>query len=401
MRLHTQRVIPGFFFVLFLTLIAAGCSSHKTPYLGETGQSPTSSGVPEEQIMQRVLLVGDAGEPKIKGCDDRESCEPVLDVMEHWAQKRPGGRPPFTVFLGDNIYPGGLPNEDNPRRRLRAERKLNAQTSVLVNSQSRGILIPGNHDWGGTFGGYPENWVRQFEYLQQARERQMAEYGQAFVAVPDLESGCPWPISIDETELRGVTIIVMDTQWWLTPDDMKGIEACERTSAESIKGAETRTLAALDKLLREANGRHVIVATHHPMASHGVHGGSLRFFTQDLRGNRYQRLIKAIEKVYYDSGARPLIHAAGHDHALQVLRGDDKAASGTISAKYNLVSGAGSQAKVQPVGSGDDTMFAHQSAGFMIVDFMRNGDVFLQVIEPDPSDPSNLEGIRAYATRLQ
>ena len=88
-------------------------------------------------------------------------------------------------------------------------------------------------------------------------------------------------------------------------------------------------------------------------------------------------------------------------HALQVLRGGDRTESGTISAEYNLVSGAGSQAKVQPVGSGDDTMFAHQSAGFMVVDFMRNGDVFLQVIEPDLSNPSNLEGIRAYTTQLQ
>ena len=83
------------------------------------------------------------------------------------------------------------------------------------------------------------------------------------------------------------------------------------------------------------------------------------------------------------------------------LKGEDASNPGYVGAKYNLVSGAGSQAKLLGVSHGDDTLFAHQHTGFMVVDVMRSGEVFLRVIEPEDSESPNPEGRRVYATRLQ
>jgi len=45
------------------------------------------------------------------------------------------------------------------------------------------------------------------------------------------------------------------------------------------------------------------------------------------------------------------------------------------------VSGGGSSHKLTPVGSGNDTLFADSQAGFMAIEFLKNGEVYAQVIE--------------------
>src|SRR5207344_1108068 len=70
---------------------------------------------------------------------------------------------------------------------------------------------------------------------------------------------------------------------------------------------------------------------------------------------------------------KPLVYAAGHEHSLQVLKGSD-------SAHSLLVSGAGS--KIIKVSHGPETLFAHEHRGFMEVDFLLDGSVFLRVVEP-------------------
>ena len=173
-------------------------------------------------------------------------------------------------------------------------------------------------------------------------------------------------------------------------------------------------VAELSKALADAANSskdlEVIVATHHPLATHGVHGQWYRFFNQDLRGPKNRRMVKAIRRAYLESGTRPLIHAAGHDHSLQVLRGSDEVSAGGRDPHYNLVSGAGSWEKLQAVGDGGDTLFAHEHTGFMVVDFMKDGSVFLQVIEPVcekssdadcDSGPHSDEGKRAFFAQLK
>jgi hypothetical protein len=56
--------------------------------------------------------------------------------------------PAVVVFLGDNIYPRGMPDSTSPRR-PEMERRIDAQLHALDGTMARGIFIPGNHDWMG------------------------------------------------------------------------------------------------------------------------------------------------------------------------------------------------------------------------------------------------------------
>src|SRR4029077_18968619 len=54
--------------------------------------------------------------------------------------------PSVIVFLGDNVYPDGMPDSAAPSRAA-AERVLTQQLGVLHASGARGFFVPGNHDW--------------------------------------------------------------------------------------------------------------------------------------------------------------------------------------------------------------------------------------------------------------
>ena len=76
-----------------------------------------------------------------------------------------------------------------------------------------------------------------------------------------------------------------------------------------------------------------------------------------------------------DQSTSLLIYASGHEHSLQVLKDD--------VVDYLLVSGSAASRKVAEVMSGENTLFAHQHSGFMVMDFLTDGDVLLRVVEPE------------------
>jgi hypothetical protein len=102
--------------------------------------------------------------------------------------------------------------------------------------------------------------------------------------------------------------------------------------------------------------------------------GAFNPTSQDLDNGRYRRFVALVSEAVRPH--RPLLYASGHEHVLQVLEGND-------AFRHLLVSGAGSQYRLSPVGHGDDTRFAHAHAGFMCVDVFAGGRVALRVIEPD------------------
>ena len=126
-----QSLIKG------LTAFSLGCAS------GSQGAEPST--VPPigsqagagaaEDVETTLLLVGDAG---WAAPDD-----PVLARVAAHASQRPDRT--VVVFLGDNVYPDGMPvvgAED----RQRAEDILLAQLQV-GRGGAQTIFVPGNHDW--------------------------------------------------------------------------------------------------------------------------------------------------------------------------------------------------------------------------------------------------------------
>jgi hypothetical protein len=327
-----------------------------------------------------VLLVGDAGAPAARG-------EPVLAALRNEAAWSGGHT--VIVFLGDNIYPAGLPDSASPER-TEAERRLLAQIEVSRTTGARAIFVPGNHDWARHGAGGWAAIRRQGRYIRD-------HGGPRATLLP--KGGCPGPAVVDVgARLR---LIALDTQWWLH----KGPKPRDPTStcpADSEREVEDSLTAAL----RESADRQIIVVAHHPLATGGIHGGRFTLgahlfplrelahwlwlplpvvgslyplarrsgiSSQDISASANRRMRAALERAF--SKHPPLIYAAGHEHNLQIMRGS--------SARYLVVSGAGIHGHETPVGWGRNTKFAMAAGGFVRVDVLRNGCVRLAVLIVD------------------
>jgi hypothetical protein len=356
-----------------LAVAAIGGCSQTTAYIRHTLESaPVAS-----PLKYRLVLVGDAGEPK--------SPEPVLEAARAWAATPPGLA--HVVFLGDNAYPRGVVPEDAAQ----SKERLSRQIEELKSAGAQIVFVPGNHDWdrGGRRG---VDAIKEQEAFVESR-------GAEFMPV----AGCAGPATVDLPSTAAVIrLVVLDTQWWLHKHD-KGSGCTPDTENGVI--AELRQALETDL--------PVVIAAHHPLATHGPHGGFndwkawlfpatewrrwlwlptpgvglLRPFVvrsdQDLVGRRNKRMVERLNDVLRAPRPALTVFAAGHEHSLQVLTG--------VSADYVLVSGAGSSRHSTRVGKGDDTLFAHQRDGFMVLDVLEAG-VRLSIVDPGaPSADSAMQ----------
>jgi hypothetical protein len=306
-----------------------------------------------EEIETTLFLIGDAGEPNPR------MVGAALDSLAAQAAVAPEKN--IILFLGDNVYPDGIPEEGRAEY-ADAVRRLDAQIATTPEG-TRGIFIPGNHDWSteGPFGLYA---VRLQERLIASRSR-----GKDLRMLPG--NGCPGPVALDEARLR---LILLDTQWWLH-------DYIVRDSASNCStqvGAITEALRAQTRTAGE--GRIVVVAGHHPLMTGGQHGGycgmtgPIRRFgrrSQDIVSSANRTMRDSIESAF--SGHPPLVYAGGHEHNLQVLRGGR-------NVRYILVSGAGSISKAAcSVRLRESYFVAQHRSGFMRIDVMRGKGVLLRV----------------------
>jgi hypothetical protein len=330
---------------------------------------------PLAEVDVSLLLIGDAGAPV---ADD-----PVLRALSRALAEDPLRR--RAVFLGDNIYPRGLP-ADGARGRRDAEARLDAQLEAVRRGGGRAVFVPGNHDWD--LDG-PAGWQavrRQASYVE-------GQGGPGIRFLP--RDGCPGPAVADMGE--SLRLIALDTHWWLHD----GLRPTHPTSS-CAADAEDEVQAALAEAIATAGDRQVVVVAHHPLESGGPHGGHfgwkdhvfpLRAWKswmwvplpgmgsayplarregitdQDLPGPKYLRLRAKLEAVF--AQRPPRVYAAGHEHSLQVLRGR--------RVPYLVVSGAGSFNHTSPVARTRQTLFARSRSGFVRLDLSRGGAARLAV----------------------
>jgi hypothetical protein len=345
-----------------LGILAAGaCHSHMT--LQE---------VPADQIETTLFFVGDAGEP-----DPRQVGAP-LDSLTAQASVAPERS--IIVFLGDNVYPGGMPAE-GAAEWADARRRLEAQVRAIPPGV-QGIFIPGNHDWGDetAFGLYS---IRLQEHLIAALAQ-----GRNVRLIPG--NGCPGPVPVDIGRLR---FVALDTQWWLHNYIVRDSSSrCPATTMESV------TEALRSEVRPPGEGRVVLVAAHHPLMTGGAHGGycgltgPYRRFSgtsQDILSGTNRTMRDSIRSAF--AGHPPLAYVAGHDHTLQVLRGGP-------NVNYILVSGAGSPGKTECAVRMRESYYVTQHrAGFMRVDIMKGKGVLLRVYRY----PATAHGALAYTRWLE
>lgn len=362
---------------LALAFAAGACASALEP--ATAVPAPVA---PLDSIEVAIFLIGDAGSEAYDG-------EPVLREL---ALQSDSLRPvrQFVVFLGDNVYPRGVPPQGHPGRED-AERRLAAQVLAIRKGSAQGLLIPGNHDWDRQ-GRDGWNSIRRQDTL-------VRQFGGGDVRLAPSD-GCPGPDVVDLG--AHVRLIAMDTEWWLH-NDVKPYGDASPCPTKTYDEVEDSLAGAL----RDKGKRHAIVVTHHPMRSGGIHGGSftlgdhifplrnwkrwmwiplpligsvypfarqMGISNQDVFGGRYRRMRGAFERAFWRHP--PLVVASGHDHDLQVIRGGR---SGITWAAYQLVSGAGILGHASVVRDIEGSLFKREAAGFMRLDVTRNGRVRLSV----------------------
>lgn len=358
---------------LLVVLAVTGCGRDLSVRYGTKAGVALRSG--SALIDHRIILIGDAGWA--------ESGDPVLSELTRVARELPSSRV-SVVFLGDNAYPHGLPAPNHPtfdQVRLRLE----AQVDAATESGAPSVFIPGNHDYED---GKPDVLRRQGDLIVNRSAGRAA-------LIPS--GKCPGPIVSDLG--AGLRVIYVDSEWLLQG---RKAHACVDNDMRAGLDDARDFYTALSEVIASAGERLVVVATHHPLATHGPHGGlipwqshlfplwnvwglegtpwpyllplpvlpslvyalprSLGVYSrQDLASGGYSDMRQRFEAVLREHPG--VIVASGHEHSLQLLR-----LTPASSGPLQIVSGGGTVYRRTPVGKGDDTIMASPHPGFFVLD---------------------------------
>ncbi|MBT8183858.1 MAG: metallophosphoesterase, partial [Eudoraea sp.] len=184
------------FALLLAIVLLNGCATYKAKYADMDQAKDVNS---DKEVVQTFYLIGDAGLSPLGGMN------PALQIFKNKLDK--ADKNSMAIFLGDNIYPAGLPDKkDSTIAYNTAKSHLEAQLKTLDNFKGKPLFIPGNHDW------YTEGLVglkRQERYVEERLKNKDA-------FEPD--NGCP----LEDIEISdNVTLIVIDTEWYLTNWDKR------------------------------------------------------------------------------------------------------------------------------------------------------------------------------------
>ncbi len=343
-----------------------------------------------EDLDARLVLIGDTGEYKPQ--------HPNYALLAREARRNPNRT--LILFLGDNVYPRGMPadTEAELEDRLASEVVLQQQIDAVRFTGARAVLLPGNHDWDRSGARGQERVLAQQEFIERH-----AYPGDIRLRPRD---ACPGPVTVD-IGIR-VRVVLTDSQWLLTPPAQRRGTRCEwgpEGAGQIYDPADNADVyAKLREIIASSTDKDLVFATHHPLRTRGPHGGyvslkhwifpltgfrswlwlpvpllypALRYGVkrsdQDLVGTQNSLMVEALLEVYTSTSKQPLIAAAGHEHALQVFE-----EPGT--ALYHLVSGGG--VKHEPTGRTDRSLFKHAAVGLMVLDYFTDGRVGLRVLEP-------------------
>lgn len=337
---------------LFLALsiiLFSACATYKPQY---KTQASLNKFPKNKEIEHTFYLIGDAGNSNLG------ETSKALKAFEKELSK--ANKNATAIFLGDNIYPAGLPSKKNKKYKLYKHR-LETQIEVAKNFKGKPIFIAGNHDWYTGLDGLKD----------QAKIVEKTLGKDSFLP----EAGCP----IDKIHIsEDIELILIDSHWYVTNWNKhpKINDNCDIKTREIF-------FEEFSSLIKKARGKTTIVALHHPVFTNGAHGGKFSFkdhmkplpilgtlqnvlrettgaSNADLSNKRFNEFKSRLLTIAQNN--KKVILVSGHEHNLQYLIKNNI---------HQIVSGSGSKTKaVLNKGAG---LFGYATPGYSKLTVFKDG----------------------------
>lgn len=347
--------------LIVLMMIVQSCAT-RHPQYGKSTEKPSIEITTDTTSVEHTFfLIGDAGNA------DESSTQSTLSLLK---KRLDLASPNSTLlFLGDNIYPKGLPDTSQKEEYELAKIKLENQLRATVSFKGKTIFIPGNHDWYSGLKGLEAQEKMVTGYLKDKK---------SFLP----RNGC----AIEEVKIgRNTTLIVLDSQWFLEDWDKHPTinDNCQiKTKAAFFE--------ELESILNKNQEKIKIVAIHHPLMSNGSHGGQYSFAKQlfpfetkiplpvlgslinllrktsganpqDIQNKIYTQYTKRVKTML--QGHANVVVVSGHDHNLQYLERDNI---------RQIISGSGSKTEAAKAVFEND--FSFGGNGYVTLDIFKSGE---------------------------
>lgn len=362
------------YLLIVISFAVISCAVQKADY-GRNAKNFEKNSTIKDSIVHTFYLVGDAGNL------DQDEAFHNMNVLKDSLSK--ASQNSTLIFLGDNIYPVGMPKKDDKNRGL-AEKKLDNQISLANNFSGKTIFIPGNHDW---YNNGIKGLNREEDYITD-------KFGDKNTFAP--RNGCP----IETRKInKKLTLILIDTEWVLADwSKNPGInEKCDLKTREDF-------YTELEDQLNKNQNKTIVVATHHPLITHGSHGGNYSWEKQifplenkiplpilgsivnltratggithqDISNENYKNLADRIKTLI--SGRKNVVVVSGHDHNLQYIeQGDIR----------QIISGAGSKTEAAKATGNNDFSFGKNGYAELKISKSGNAEVSFYSLNQTKSD---------------
>ncbi|WPR70274.1 metallophosphoesterase [Flavobacterium sp. NG2] len=345
---------------LFISFLLFSCATHKEQFGKNVANWNPTNEKDTSKIAHTFYLIGDAG-----NTTDENSKEALLALKE---KLKTADKNSTLIFLGDNVYPKGIPASAKNTNYEGAKLKLTNQLEITKNYKGKTVFIPGNHDWYNGKKGLEEQEDIVTDYFKNKKSFSPRK-------------GC----AIDDIKINDNAILItIDSQWFLEDWDKTPTlnDDCDIKTRDAF-------FEELESLLNKNKDKTVVLAMHHPLMTNGSHGGQFSLekqlfpleqkiplpiigsfgnllrktsgaSPQDLQNKLYSKLTNRIKTLI--QGLDNVIVVSGHDHNLQYIEHHNI---------KQIISGAGSKQEAAKAIYPND--FSYGQKGFATLSLYNNG----------------------------